>query len=263
MKTTFTDQMSRKIDVLHTPKRIISIVPSLTELLCDMNLKDQLVGVTRFCIHPANLKKQTEVIGGTKNLKIDKILSLQPDIVIGNKEENTKDQILELEKHCNVWMSDINDLSEAQDCILKLGDLLDRMEESQQIVLDIQLGFNSEISRIDQKCLYLIWKAPYMAAGSGTFINDMINRSGYSNVLSDQKRYPSITEEQIAALNPDVIMLSSEPYPFKDKHIDEFKQLCPGAKVLVVDGEMFSWYGSRLIKSGAYFQKLRTEIELL
>lgn len=253
--TTFTDQMDRQVLISFPPKRIISLVPSQTELLFDLGLKDEVVGITKFCIHPADQFKSKTKIGGTKKLDIKLIQSLKPDLIIGNKEENAREQIEELMREFPVWMSDIKDLDDSLEMIAGIGNITGRVEEAQQMVKQIKHEF-SNLSLGDAiRIAYFIWKDPYMVAGKGTFISDLLERAGCINTIQTD-RYPQLSAKEIKELAPEWIFLSSEPYPFKEKHIAEFKEICPAAKVKIVDGEMFSWYGSRLLHAPAYLKTL-------
>ena len=252
----FYDQMNKAVHVQQAPKRIISLVPSQTELLFDLGLDEQIVGVTKFCIHPADKVKHTAKIGGTKQLNIKSIHNLQPDLVIANKEENEQTQVEELMKHYPVWISDINNLPAALDMITKVGEITGRQERADEIVKDISQQFQwLKPARAKLRVLYLIWRKPYMAAGSGTFIDSMLQLCGFENVIGAQ-RYPELSVDELIAAKPDVLLLSSEPYPFGQKHNDEFKLMLPDVKIELVDGELFSWYGSRLLHSPVYFNKL-------
>lgn len=255
----FKDQMNRLVSVSSPVLRIVSLVPSQTELLVDLGLRDSLVGVTKFCIHPKGLTKEVTLIGGTKNVKIQKVLDLKPDVVIGNKEENFEADIEELEKHVPVWMSDISDLEGALEMIRLIGEFTETELRAQTIIKTIESNFKeleARISKTRKTCLYLIWRKPYMSAGKGTFIDDCLKRIGLVNVM-EVERYPEVNG---LPSNPDHIFLSSEPYPFKDKHIEELQALYPSSKITLVDGEYFSWYGSRLIGAPDYFRELMLEI---
>jgi ABC-type Fe3+-hydroxamate transport system substrate-binding protein len=251
-----TDQMGRMVSIPFPVRRIVSLVPSQTELLVDLGVEDLLVGVTKFCIHPAGMKERVGQIGGTKAVKIDQVIALKPDLVIGNKEENLQSDIETLEQHVPVWMSDIHDLETALDMIHQVGLLLEKEQKSLEVIESIQQNFN----RLDQfkktneltSVLYLIWRKPYMAAGKGTFIDDCLSRCGWVNCLSET-RYPEIDP---GALQPDLILLSSEPYPFQEKHIQELRVLFPNARIQLVDGEYFSWYGTRMLGAPDYFMDL-------
>lgn len=251
----FTDQLNNSI-VLHSyPKRIISIVPSQSELLWDLGLRDELVGITKFCIHPKEMFDSIERVGGTKTLNIEKIRALKPDLIIGNKEENEQSQILELQKEFPVWMSDIYNLEDALKMIELVGELVNQSNNANQLKNNIQYSFLN-ILQVSKTALYLIWNKPYMAAGKATFIGDMLQKIGIENMLENTSRYPELSLEEIKSLNPAIIFLSSEPYPFKDSHVKELEDKLPNTKVLLVDGELFSWYGSRLLKSVDYLNDL-------
>ncbi len=248
--------MGREVEINSPLLRIISIVPSQTELLVDLGLEKNLVGITKFCIYPKDLKNCVEQVGGTKNLTIQKIIALKPDLIIGNKEENSLEDIQELEKLFPVWMSDIYSLDDALEMISQLGQLTDTSEKANVIVTEISSQF-SVLKPLSKRksCLYLIWRKPFMAAAKNTFIDDLLNRLGFENSLS-VARYPEV---DLTKLNPEVILLSSEPYPFKNKHIEEIKLIHPNAEVSLVDGEFFSWYGSRLLSAVSYFENLLNE----
>ena len=284
----YTDQLNRKIELASPPKRIISLVPSQTELLYDLGLRDEVIGITKFCIHPTEWFRNKTRVGGTKKIDFEKIKQLQPDLIIGNKEENQKEQIEQLMKDYNVWMSDIYTLNDALNMITQVGTLVGKQKESTILKLQIESRFNQFSTKINAhlerrfisnlksnisyltshishlKTAYFIWQKPYMAAGGNTFINDMLTRCGFNNVFASTEfsRYPELSASQIVAAKPELILLSSEPYPFKEKHVQEFQNSCPDAKILIVDGELFSWYGSRLLQSPAYFEKILMKCQM-
>jgi ABC-type Fe3+-hydroxamate transport system substrate-binding protein len=233
------DQMGRTVAVPDIPKKIISLVPSQTELLYDLDLAEHIVGQTVFCIYPQEHFKSVTKVGGTKKLNIQAIRDLQPDLIIGNKEEN--------------------ELSQIQEMIRQIGIVVSKQDKAEALVQKIEAGFNKikSIQTKSLKVLYFIWRKPYMVAGRNTFINDMLKYCGLENAITERNsRYPEIDAENISSLKPDVIFLSSEPYPFKEKHIEEITHLCPSAKIRIVDGEMFTWYGSRLVNSPDYFHNM-------
>tara|TARA_R110000868_G_scaffold259361_7_gene517396 strand:+ start:17401 stop:18144 length:744 start_codon:yes stop_codon:yes gene_type:complete len=228
-------------------KRVISLVPSLTELLIDFGLKDRLVGRTKFCIHPKEIVSDLQPIGGTKNPNIQKILSLKPDLIITNKEENRKEDVIELSKHCEVVLTEIDTIEEALQWISKLGNKLEVDEEALQLITEIQKLIPSSIEFQNIRTAYFIWKDPWMTIGSDTYIHNVMKYFGLKNVYGEQSRYPETDFEELHTLNPELILLSSEPYPFKQKHILELKTICPDSTILLVNGEWFSWYGSRMV----------------
>ncbi|MBK8428234.1 MAG: ABC transporter substrate-binding protein [Lewinellaceae bacterium] len=254
-----TDQMNRKVKLSEgAPKRIISLVPSQTEFLFDLGLEQEVVGITKFCVHPSAWFQTKARVGGTKTLHFDKIAALQPDLIIGNKEENERAQIEALAERYPVWLSDIVTLDDALDMMLRVGRLTGRAEKAQEIVEEISASFQAlpQSTVKPGRAAYFIWRKPYMVAANGTFIYEMMRMAGFENVFADLERYPEITLDMLAAAQPDCIFLSSEPYPFAEKHIAVFQEACPDARIRIVDGEMFSWYGSRLRYAPDYFRSL-------
>lgn len=258
------------------PLRIISLVPSQTELLFDLGLDEEVIGITKFCVHPNKWFISKTRIGGTKTIDIEKIKALKPDLVIANKEENVKEQVEALSQIARVYVSDINNLNSALEMIKSVGKLVGKEDEALQIITQIKKGFNQLANRLMNesryqqasqsnyhpiKTAYLIWKDPYMAAAGDTFISDMMDKCGFVNAFKNVSRYPEVSVEELSDCQ--LILLSSEPYPFSKKHIDELQHQLPTAKIVLVDGEMFSWYGSRLIKAAPYFSQLSKEIHQL
>ncbi|WP_029283753.1 helical backbone metal receptor [Pedobacter sp. R20-19] len=257
MQKSFKDQMGKEITINFPPKRIISIVPSQTELLFDLGLDQEIIGLTKFCIYPIEKFAECIKVGGTKKLNIDLIKDLKPDLIIGNKEENTQSDIEELSEFFPVWMSNIFTLDDAMKTITQIGELVDREPEASYLNHLIAAGFRDLQTlalqhHIHKKAAYLIWRKPFMAAGKNTFINHIMSMNGITNVI-EQERYPEITLDELKTLNCDMVLLSSEPYPFGLKHIEEIQSALPDTKVMLVDGEMFSWYGSKLVKAVQYF----------
>lgn len=243
-----------------TPKRIISLVPSQTELLFDLGLDDEIVGITRFCIHPADRVKNKVRVGGTKTLNLDRIRDLQPDLIIANKEENTREQIEALQEHYPIHVTDMATVPDVLRMIREVGALVGKGQEADVLANRIEQDLIPVYSDSRQNVAYLIWRKPYMAAASGTFIDAMLTVAGFRNAFADQNRYPVVAPNDLQKAHPDLIFLSSEPYPFTEKHIAELQKICPSARVLLVDGEVFSWYGSRLLRASDYFRNLRNEI---
>ena len=243
------------------PSRIISLVPSQTELLFDLRLDDKIVGVTKFCVHPADGVAQKQSVGGTKQFRFDVIEQLQPDLILGNKEENYQAGINQLAASFPVWLSDIYTLEDAVAMIRQVGALVDRTAVANQLADQIATKFD-QLRPLKRpfRVGYFIWQKPFMAVGRHTFIHDMLTRCGFENTFAalGDGRYPELTPEQIQAAALDAIFLSSEPFPFAEKHKQAVEAMFPGTAVHLVDGELFSWYGSRLIKAPAYFQQLMT-----
>jgi ABC-type Fe3+-hydroxamate transport system substrate-binding protein len=257
---TFIDQLGNEITISFPPQRIISLVPSQTELLADLGLNDSVVGITKFCIHPETWVKTKTIVGGTKKFDFDKIKSLQPDLIIGNKEENYQEGIERLQAAYPVWMSDIITKADALAMIQQLGELADVQKQADNIIGQINKAFLGLEKLPPLRTLYLIWRNPWMAAASGTFIHELITLAGFKNCLDVKDRYPELSDQDIKSLDPELILLSSEPYPFQQKNIDEIRRIVPKAKVFLVDGEMFSWYGSRLILFPNYIKQIRSSL---
>ena len=249
-------------EITSPPQRIISLVPSQTELLHYLGLEKETIGITRFCIHPGEWFRKKIRIGGTKNLNMEKIISLQPDLIIANKEENVKEQVDLLANNFPVWVTDINSYSEAIRMISDIGVITNTSGKSEKLISEIESAFTEIHSGKKKSAAYLIWKDPYMTAGGYTFINDMMEKAGFFNVFAHRSRYPEVTAEEINSSGCAYIFLSSEPYPFKDVHAQELKKSIKDVEVQLVDGEMFSWYGSRMLAAPAYFKNLRDQMNL-
>lgn len=304
MSVSLIDKSNNSINLSFTPERIISLVPSQTELLFDLGLDEEVVGITKFCIHPASWFKKKQRIGGTKTVKTDVVRSLQPDLILANKEENVKEQIEELKQIAPVWVSDIKTLDDALEMIKSAGILVHKQERANELTNQIKEAFE-QITPVSEKIktAYMVWKDPYMAAGGDTFIHDMLSWCGFINIFHNINRYPQISVGKYSTKNAqqsinntqqsinnntssvnshlssgnsnhpssvnshlstetcDLLLLSSEPYPFKQKHLEELQTLLPWTKIMLVDGEMFSWYGSRLLYSAEYFKNLIQQIQ--
>ena len=233
------------------------MVPSITELLSDLALDKEIVGITKFCIHPMLWHKTKTRTGGTKTVNLQRIVQLQPDLILANKEENTSSEVFYLAEHCNVLLTDITTLEDACNMIGDIGQLTGKQLFADHIINTISDGFKHIVPlSFPVKAAYFIWKDPYMVAGADTFIDTMMSYCGFENCFAHLKRYPEITVKDVTKHNCDVILLSSEPFPFAEKHLKQLRVEFPGIPIILVDGEMFSWYGSRLIKAPEYFQNL-------
>lgn len=253
-----TDQMGSEVEVTFPPTRIVSLVPSQTELLHHLGLENEVRGITKFCVHPRDWFQSKVRVGGTKKVNFETIERLKPDLIIANKEENEKSDIEILKKKYPVWVSDIHCLDDATEMIQAIGELTNKATEASSLCIKITERFSKlQSSKLAKKVVYLIWQEPFMAVGQNTFINDMLCKAGFENALSENSsRYPELSLDELKSLNPDLIFLSSEPFPFSTKHAEVFQSFFPRSTIKVVDGELFSWYGSRLLLSSAYFQQL-------
>lgn len=262
----FTDQLGRKVRLNGTPRRIVSLVPSQTELLSDLGLDEEVVGITKFCVHPDGWTKRKTIVGGTKDFKTTRIRELAPELIIANKEENTKETLEELMEEFPVWVSDVNNLDDALEMIGMIGSMTGRAKKAAEVLSAIRSGFDQLNEEVEngsngKRVVYYIWKDPWLTAGRDTFIQEMLRCCGFVPV-SDLPRYPELKPGELPALQTDIVLLSSEPYPFKEEHRTTFKGIVPDDCILMVEGELFSWYGSRLMQSPAYFRRLMKTLRI-
>jgi ABC-type Fe3+-hydroxamate transport system substrate-binding protein len=257
------DALDRELLILRRPERIISLVPSQTELLVDLGVGERLVGRTRYCIHPHEKLSSVAMVGGTKRIDLPLIESLKPDLIIAEKEENPQDMVEALTPLAPVYVTDVVSISSATSMCRDVGQIIGLSAEAQALADQIETAMSGvkNIAKRPERVLYLIWRKPWMAAGEGTFIHDCLTHIGFRNAVSSVgvsagSRYPELDAESLAALNPERVFLSSEPYPFKENHAQELREILPNARIEFVDGELFSWYGSRMLKMPAYWRSL-------
>ncbi len=261
--TTIHDALGRPVPLCATPRRIVSLVPSHVELLAHLGLDEEVVGITRYCIHPKGWTARKTIVGGTKKARASIIAELKPDLILANKEENTQKDVQTLETIAPVYVTDIYTLEDSLTMIQNVGALVGHRDAAHTLAATIQQAFAALPAFEPRRALYLIWRNPWMAAARNTFIDDIMARGGLHNALHPQTRYPQLTEEQLDALAPEILLLSSEPYPFAPQHLEELTQRFPTSRVCLIDGEMFSWYGNRMAHAPAYLQRLRTELDAL
>ena len=263
-KLQITDQLGYQLSLPKVPERIISLVPSITYLLYVLGLEEQIVGITRFCKLPPHFLKEKVRVGGTKDVKFDRIASLQPDIILVNKEENTKEMVSELRKIAPVYVSEVSNMEDNNRLISDFGTIFNRQEAAQKLIADIQSGIDGRYfaGNILKKAVYFIWKEPWMTVGGDTFINHMMQLAGFENVFSGQKRYPQVDLKALRDLKPEVILLSSEPYPFKEKEQAFLQEQFPDACILLVEGEAFTWFGAYPAKAFSYFNSLQKQLDI-
>ena len=258
MKRTVQDMLGRTVTYTYPPKRIISLCPGITDTLFALDLQDHVVGRTRYCIHPAPEVQQVPAVAGTKDIRLDAILQLKPDLIIAEKEENTRDIVESLEQHVPVYVAEVQSVDESYTMIENIGDVTDRTAEANDLVSTIQNGFRSLQGVTSGSVLYVIWRKPYMAAGNTTYIDSLLKTLGFDNSMASfDGRYPELSTYDVKSANPDLVLLASEPYPYKEHHIPEFQEMLPNATIVPIDGEMF-WYGPRMLEATAYFNKLFT-----
>jgi ABC-type Fe3+-hydroxamate transport system substrate-binding protein len=259
----FIDQIGQKLELSDYPKKIISCVPSQSELLWDLGLEKEVIGITKFCVHPAHWRKQKVNIGGTKKLNLEKIAALAPDFILANKEENEQTQIEWLSARFPTYVSDVRALPQALEMISAVGHITSKIEASHRITETIDTLFHSiAIQEPVIPACYLIWRKPWMTINKDTFIHDMLTRVGFKNVFGDRKdsRYPIVTDAELTEAKPEILFLSSEPFPFGANHLKEIQQLFPTTQVYLINGEMLSWYGSGLCRfDRGFFDDLRKQ----
>lgn len=227
-------------------RRIISLVPSLTELLIDLELKDKLAGRTRFCVHPKEEVADIPIVGGTKNPRLDTISQADPDLIIANKEENRPTDIKTLMNDFEVEVTNIATIEDALITIHRLGQKLQVTERAGELISDIQDRLTDRPGEPELRTAYMIWKDPWMSIGGDTYIHDVLEHWNLPNIYGSRSRYPKLDLNELQSYNPDLVLLSSEPYPFREKHLAQVQEVCPAARVLLVEGEWFSWYGSHM-----------------
>lgn len=227
-------------------QKIISLVPSLTELVISFGLKNQLIGRTRFCVHPQEIVEEIPIVGGTKNPRLDKIRAMDPDYIIANKEENRPDDIHSLMEDFEVNVTEIETIEDALLTIHELGQAFEVADQAHKLISDIQQRLEERPSESELRTAYMIWKDPWMSVGHDTYIHDVMKHWDLDNVFAEETRYPKFGLTELERYNPDLILLSSEPYPFKEKHLAQVEEAFPAARVLLVEGQWFSWYGARM-----------------
>jgi ABC-type Fe3+-hydroxamate transport system substrate-binding protein len=246
------------------PVRIISLCPSLTELVFDLGLGQDLVGRTKFCVHPADRVGAVEKLGGTKNPKIDRIIELAPDVVLLNEEENRAedaDALAEAGIHCHVSFP--RTVADTAMMVRDIGGELGARDAAEPIAVAIESTLRDVTSRARERApvryAYLIWRDPWMTVSGDTFVAAMLGAAGGVNVFGETAdRYPTVEPAAIAQAEPDVVLLSSEPFPFRDRHADELSEASgvPRDRFLLVDGELLSWHGSRTARGVAYAESV-------
>ncbi len=252
----FTDHLGRKVTIRPTPQRIISLCPSQTRTLIDLGLQHRLAGRTHFCIHPAEAVEGITKVGGTKRVKMERIKAIQPDLIVAEKEENTQEMVEALEKEFPVYVTDVKDEGTCLQMIRDLGEITGRTSEGVELARRVERAMATvKVRESQETCLYFIWRKPWMVVGPGTFIHEIMLRCGWDNAITTP-RYPELSPEQLAEIRPDRVFLSTEPFPFEEKHIEELRAYFPEARFDLVNGEMFSWYGSHLLLAPEYLNEL-------
>jgi ABC-type Fe3+-hydroxamate transport system substrate-binding protein len=258
---TLTDDLGRTVQYAFPPKRIVSLCPSQTETLWALGAP--LVGRTKFCIHPPELPAAVPEVGGTKQLRLPDLLALNPDLVIAEQEEQTPELVHELEQHgLPVFVTKVESVTEGIQGIRTLGRITGCETPAEHWATRIEHAWQQWAPPTRPlRIAYLIWRNPWMAVGGRTFIHDVLQRLGWHNVYATHEaRYPVTDLAELAHLNPDAVLLSSEPYPFTEAHVPALRAAVPGAVVLPVNGEAFSWYGVRMLPALAELQAVGRQL---
>lgn len=249
------DHLGRKLEIEGKPQRIISLVPAITETLYHLGLENKIIGRTRFCKFPKDKVKSAANIGGTKDIKLERIHELKPDLIIAEKEENTPKIVETLEKDYPVFVFEIQDFNDVYRMIQDAGKITSHQEEAHTLETNIKTAFKKMPREQNKRVAYVIWKKPYMVVGKETYIQSLLDHMGFINpFIHMEGRYPVVTEEDLLAADLDEILLATEPFPFREKHLDEFQKMLPEVKPRVIDGEMF-WYGAKMVEAATYFRK--------
>jgi len=226
------------------PQRIVSLVPSLTELVWFLGRGDWLVGRTRFCTEPAGAIERVPAVGGTKNPKVERIVALAPDLVIANREENRKEDVEALRvAGLAVLLTNPNSVPEAVAMVRELGVLLGAETKAEDLARQTESAMAEGVQGSKRRVFVAIWKEPLMGLGSGTYGNDLLERCGAVNVLGGRARYPEVSLEELEGLGTALVLLPDEPYPFKESDAETFANIAPAK---VVDGKLLWWYGPRM-----------------
>lgn len=224
--------------------QVVSLVPSLTELVCSLGGRRMLAGRTRFCTEPAGEIEAVPIVGGTKNPHIGRIIALAPDLVLANKEENRREDIEALEANgLDVLLTDPNTVAEAMEMIAEVGRRLGCEAQAAALNREIERVLAEPAPASAPRVFVAVWRDPLMGLGNSSYGHDLLARCGAVNVLAGRQRYPEVAIEEVAGLKPDLILLPDEPYPFKEGHVSEFAHIAPAR---VIDGKLLWWYGPRI-----------------
>lgn len=254
------DQLGRSLQYTFPPKKIVSLAPALTDTMYGLELEEEIVGRTRFCIHPHDKVNKALNIGGTKEIKLDRIHQLKPDLIIAEKEENTKEIVEELEQHYPIYVFEVQTVADAFQMMSDLGKVTDRVKQAQQLSQDIEVLFKDLPRAQGKRIAYVIWKRPYMVVGKHTYIQSLLETMSFINPFTQfEGRYPEVTVHDLKAADLDYLFLATEPYPFRKKDIEPMARLLPDVQPIIVDGEMF-WYGVKMLEAVPYFKRVFSKL---
>ncbi|MDM1046415.1 ABC transporter substrate-binding protein [Myroides sp. 1354] len=260
------DQLGREHRFEQSPKRIVSLVPSLTETLFDLGLEDELVGITTACMHPYQLRVTKTSIGEPKKVDIEQIQLMQPDVVVASPTENTMEDIERLQAICPVWLVDVRTMDQNFQLIELLGQLFNKRTEARKWMDKISFGQKDLMDFVSErpgfKVAYFIGKDPFVVAGEGTFIQELLELNKFENVYADRvELYPEVEIKKIRIQgDPELVFLPSMPYAFQEEDAFEIGRFTHHGKTIFVEGEMFSWYGTRVCKAFDYFKQIHNRL---
>lgn len=259
---TTTDALGRSVTLEAPPQRIVSLVPSQTELLSFLELDDRVLGITRFCVRPESWQDEKTIVGGTKQVNLERAAELAPDLILANREENTPDDVEALADIAPVYVTDVPAVPDALAMIRAVGALVDRADSAHQLADAIEQRLDALDLTPPIRAAYLIWREPFMTVGHDTIIHDIMTRGGFANVFDDRTRYPEVTLDALRTASPDVLLLPDEPFPFPQKNAfsDDLREGLPDTRIQFVDGQLFSWYGPRLLEAPAYLADLHAQL---
>jgi len=257
-----TDARGVTIRLDHAPQRIVSLVPSQTELLAYLDLEEQVVGVTRFCERPEHWRSEKTIVGGTKEVDVDVVQELQPDLILANHEENTAEDVAALEDLAATFVTEVRTVEDALQMIRTVGTLTETSDQTSTLVGQIISRFDNLPEFAPLQAVYFIWRDPYMTVGGDTFIHDIMRWGGFENVYGTETRYPEVALDELDDDAIDVVLCSTEPFPFhqKDSFTADIEDALPNTQIEIVDGQPFSWYGPRLLDTPAYLKELRERL---
>lgn len=259
------DQVGEDVEVPARAGRIVSLCPSTTETLFALGAGGRVVGRTDYCCEPADEVESVATVGGTKTIRIERVERVQPDLILAVKEENDREQVEALRARWPVVVLDPVDVDSAIDGIECTGTAIGQAEDGREMADEIRRQFAELPDAAGIRVAYLIWRKPWMVAGPGTYIDDLLTRLGFVNVAgglpAKEGRYPALDATRLKELRPAFLLASSEPFPFSDKHIPELREAVPSAEPVLVDGQAFSWHGSRMRHATGVFRELISGLE--
>lgn len=253
------DHLGRQVDLPKVAQRIVSLCPSITETLFHLGVGERIVGRTRFCVRPPEVVHHARVVGGTKQVDVGRVRALCPDLVIAQKEENTREVVEALAQFVPVFVGDVETWDDGLRLIDDLGTVTGSVPAALRLERAVREAFVNVPRADGVRVAWLIWRNPWMAAGAGTYLDDLLQRAGFVNICArvGESRYPQTTPEELRERGVQVVFLSSEPYPFKESHARELGAQLAGAHVhvLCADGEL-SWYGAGMVRAASELTRL-------